>query len=107
MKAKAKTTPAAGKEKEKKGKDALPGYPVYPASEDIYSRNKEEKDLDPENNSRKKTPNDDPEGWNEKDFNDDMTAEDLDIPGNEMDEEENAPGSEDEENNYYSEADTK
>jgi hypothetical protein len=36
-----------------------------------------------------------------------MTAEDLDIPGNEEDQEENASGSEDEENNYYSEADTK
>jgi hypothetical protein len=92
--------------KENKG-PALPGYPLYPASEDLYARSKEEADIDPENSLKKKDPNADPLSWNEKDFSDDMTAEDLDIPGNEEDQEENASGSEDEENNYYSEADTK
>ena len=39
---------------------------------------------------------------NEKDFNDDVTGSDLDIPGSEFDEDEELIGIEDEENNYYS-----
>ena len=31
-----------------KEKDNLPGYPVYPESEDIYNIYEEEKDIDPE-----------------------------------------------------------
>ena len=39
---------------------------------------------------------------NEKDFYEDQTGEDLDVPGSESDEAEETSGSEDEENNYYS-----
>ena len=39
---------------------------------------------------------------NEKDFDKDQTGEDLDIPGAELDDEQEEIGSEDEENNYYS-----
>jgi hypothetical protein len=86
----------------KKNKDNLPGYPSYPSNEDIYSKDKEEKDIDPEDISKIKAPNEKPESRNEKDFKEDVTGEDLDIPGSEMDEEEENFGSEDEENNFYS-----
>jgi hypothetical protein len=80
-----------------------PGYPVYPPSEDIYQHAKEEPDIDPENISARKSPNEIPGTPNEKGFRDDMTAEDLDIPGNDDDESASGSGKEeDEENNYYS-----
>lgn len=44
---------------------------------------------------------------NESSSADDVTGEDLDIPGAEDDDGEEAIGAEDEENNGYSEADTK
>ena len=43
-----------------------------------------------------------PERKNEKDFEEDMTGNDLDVPGAELDDEQENIGSEDEENNYYS-----
>jgi hypothetical protein len=80
------------------------GYPLYPADEDIYSRSREERDLDPEDLSRHKAYNeDDIDGINnEKDFDDDMVGDDLDVPGSELDDEQEDIGNEDEENNYYS-----
>ena len=39
---------------------------------------------------------------NEKDFEDDLTGDDLDIPGAELDDSNEEIGEEDEENNYYS-----
>jgi hypothetical protein len=65
-------------------------YPLYPYSEDIYNRFKEEKDIDPEDISKQKVSEDD-----ESDFG-------LDVPGSELDDAEEKIGSEDEENNYYS-----
>lgn len=80
--------------------NAFPGYPYYPTSEDIYS-NEDEVDLNLEDlgeiNSQEK-----PGKRNEKDFCEDMTGEDLDVPGSKADEAEENEGSEDEENNYYS-----
>lgn len=78
------------------------GYPLYPTSEDIYYRGKEEHDIDPEDFSKLKSPNQKPEDKNAKNFEDDMTGGDLDIPGSELDDGQEALGSEDEENNYYS-----
>jgi hypothetical protein len=81
----------------------LPGNPVYPASEDIYSQSKREEDPGssdlPKLNktSRKKA-----EKRNEKDFNEDVSGKDLDVPGSELDDDQENIGSEDEENNYYS-----
>jgi hypothetical protein len=86
----------------KKDNEDLPGYKHYPANEDIYSRNKEEIDLDPEDPSHKKAPNIDPDAKNEKDFKESVDGEDLDIPGNEEDESSMGDGHEDEENNFYS-----
>lgn len=79
----------------KENKTDLPGYPIYPAGEDVYKKDKEEKELDPEDPSLKKQPN-------ELDFTDDLTGEDLDVPGSELDDKQENVGSEDEENNYYS-----
>jgi hypothetical protein len=79
-----------------------PGYPVYPPGQDIYAKAVEESDINPEDISARKAPNEKPGLPNEKGFRDDMTAEDLDIPGNEDDEDAPGSGKEDEENNYYS-----
>lgn len=79
----------------------FPGYPLYPASQDIYNKY-QETDIDPENISKKKITNDTDDFLNEKDFDDDYTGSDLDVPGAELDDDHEDVGSEDEENNYYS-----
>ncbi len=73
-----------------KEKEQFPGYPVYPASEDIYSTDKEEIDLDPEDPAKKKQ------------SNETSLDKNLDVPGSELDDEQEDTGNEDEENNYYS-----
>lgn len=82
----------------------FPGYPQYPESEDIYNKFDKEFDIDPEDISKKKgiIEIDNTNELNEKDFEKDKTGEDLDIPGTELDDEQEEVGSEDEENNYYS-----
>lgn len=77
----------------------FPDYPLYPHSEDIYSQFKEE-DINLDTHIQElleKQGN-----INEKDFAEDLTGSDLDIPGAELDDEQENIGSEDEENNYYS-----
>ena len=85
-------------------KENFPGYPTYPASEDIYNQYEKEEEIDPEDVTQKKAPVERiPEGMqNIKDFEDDITGEDLDIPGTEYDDQQEQIGSEDEENNNYS-----
>ncbi|MBE0391520.1 hypothetical protein [Flavobacterium sp. PL002] len=77
---------------------------LYPPSEDIYNQLEKAGDVNPEDITKKKiTVAISPEGQrNEKDFNDDMSGADLDVPGSELDDAQEAVGSEDEENNYYS-----
>lgn len=82
-------------------KKSFPGYPHYPASEDIYN-NEKEVELNPNDLTKKKTTEIPPESGNEKSFNEDMTGEDLDVPGSKDDEAIANSGKEDEENNYYS-----
>ena len=83
--------------------DDLPGYPAYPASDDIYRNFREEKDINPEDITLVKVPDENKAGANnEKDFPDDMSGSDLDIPGSELDDEMENTGGEDEENNFYS-----
>lgn len=82
-------------------KKSFPGYPHYPASEDIYN-NEKEVDLNPEDPTKKKSQAENPGKRNEKDFCEDMTGEDLDVPGSKDDEAKANSGKEDEENNYYS-----
>ncbi len=81
---------------------AFPAYPIYPPSEDIYNRGREVTDLNPENFAEIKEPNEASQGSNERSFEDDMDGSDLDVPGAELDDEQENVGSEDEENNYYS-----
>jgi len=96
--------PATSIQLVKTEKKEFPGYPAYPANEDIYNKGKEEEDIDPENISRNKSPNDEGKSGknNEKDFADDKSGGDLDVPGSELDDEQENIGNEDEENNYYS-----
>lgn len=82
-------------------KDHLREYPLYPDDEDIYNKSKEEDEIDPEDISKiKKTEVDSSES--EEDFEDNESGNELDIPGSELDDEQEMIGSEDEENNYYS-----
>ena len=92
------------KKLDEKDKNAIPDSLLYPANEDIYSQFKKESDIDPEDVSKNKVPveiNNTTE-MNEKDFSDDVSGADLDVPGSELDDEQEKLGSEDEENNYYS-----
>ena len=76
------------------------GYPLYPPSEDVYNQLTEEMDIDPENvleiKPRNKNNNIHPR--NEED----LMSNGLDVPNAEADDAQEAIGSEDEENNYYS-----
>jgi hypothetical protein len=80
------------------------GYPKYPESEDIYKKFDKEFDIDPENISKKKEiiKIDKNPTWNEKNFKQDKSGNDLDVPGSELDDDQENIGSEDEENNSYS-----
>jgi hypothetical protein len=82
----------------------LPGYPLYPSNEDIFNKYKEEGNLNPEDTSKSKAPNEDVDAGknNEKDFEEDVSGGDLDVPGSELDDAQESIGNEDEENNYYS-----
>ncbi len=99
-----KKTHSQATKKENEQVDQFPGYPQYPANEDIYNKFDKEFDIDPEDISKKKNSIkiDNTAKLNVKDFNEDQTGEDLDVPGSELDEEQENSGSEDEENNYYS-----
>jgi hypothetical protein len=89
-------------ETKKKSETDFPGYPHYPASEDIYNKEKEVTGIDPEDITKTKTLNEKKETKNEKGFEDDKSGSDLDVPGSELDDQQEIVGSEDEENNYYS-----
>lgn len=78
------------KNAEGKSKEQFPGYPAYPPGEDIYQTDKEEKDLDPEDITKKKS------------SNKSSIDKNLDVPGSELDDDQEVIGNEDEENNYYS-----
>jgi hypothetical protein len=90
------------KEEQNKLNDKFPGYPQSPVGEDIYNKDKEEREIDPENLNKLKSPNEKKGTKNEKSFEEDMSGDDLDVPGSELDDQQERIGSEDEENNYYS-----
>ena len=81
-----------------KKKIVLPGYPTYPVGEDIYQQDKEDKEIDPEQITIEEELSEN----SQKDFDEDSLDSGLDIPGSELDDEQEKIGSEDEENNYYS-----
>jgi hypothetical protein len=82
--------------------DKFPGYPTYPANEDIFSKYQEEKEINPENISESKTIVGKDNIERETTINKDAPGSDLDVPGSELDDALEEVGSEDEENNYYS-----
>jgi hypothetical protein len=79
-----------------------PGDSNDTVSEDIYQKGKEESEINPEELSEKKSPNAEEGVWNEGDDMGDMSGGDLDVPGSELDDQQELVGSEDEENNTYS-----
>lgn len=84
--------------------DLFPNLSEYPASEDIYNQFEKEADIDPEDIDKNKEiiKIDKDPVWNEKNFKRDKSGSDLDIPGSELDDDQENIGSEDEENNLYS-----
>jgi len=99
-----KTTKSSTDKADDTKKTGTEGYPLYPPGEDVYNKLKEETDIDPEEVTKTKPRNETgiEEKRNEKGFKDDMSGGDLDVPGSELDDEQEKIGSEDEENNYYS-----
>jgi Asp-tRNA(Asn)/Glu-tRNA(Gln) amidotransferase C subunit len=98
----------------KEEEEAFPGYPAYPADEDIMNKRNGDKEVDIDMNdltgsfrhnselpTEKRQPadksNEQEETWRK-----DKVGDDLDIPGAELDDEAEAIGEEDEENNIYS-----
>jgi hypothetical protein len=80
----------------------------YPPKEDIYNQEEKIKNINPENINTEKSIDQKEGEWNENTCNsdkEDITGNDLDVPGSELDDEQEKIGSEDEENNYYSESD--
>ncbi|NVO18843.1 MAG: hypothetical protein HXX13_04035 [Bacteroidetes bacterium] len=84
--------------------DILTGYPLYPAKEDIYYRYKEERNLNPEDLTRLKEPNNNKRSVKIEGVGFEFISQlnDMDVPGSELDDEAEDIGNEDEENNYYS-----
>lgn len=79
----------------------------YPASEDIYSKDKPITNADVEKIATNEQLNTEENLKNEVTFDTEQLGEDLDVPRAELDDEQENIGNEDEENNYYSQADTK
>lgn len=79
--------------------EEFPGYPLYPENEDIFRKDQVEPEIDPENIMEVKIPPPMPEDLNEQNADIEMP---LDVPGAELDDDQEFIGTEDEENNYYS-----
>ena len=102
------------KKAERQEDKSFPGYPIYPADEDIMSQKSgfkknpkagdgtepksSEDDLNP-------NPGGDDDELRERVWEVDMAGYDLDVPGADLDDDEEAIGEEDEENNLYSTTD--
>ena len=80
----------------------LTGYPSYPSTEDIYGKYHKAGNISPEEPSKIKKTVSNPGSKNQKDYTDDLTGDDLDVPGSELYDDTEMRGDEDEENNYYS-----
>lgn len=81
----------------------IEGYPLYPDNEDIYNKSQKDETIDTDGISRHELDENEKLGANnEKEFEQDKSGDELDIPGVELDNQQEAIGSEDEENNHYS-----
>lgn len=78
---------------------SFPASLSYPVQDDIYNKSQQEEDIDPEDTSKLKAANqnDELEGLDK-----DESGADMDVPGSELDDDQENVGSEDEENNSYS-----
>ena len=83
-------------------KSNLKGYPLYPPKDDIYNKEQKEDNVSIEGIPKLNEAKDKIEMSNETEFFDNVSGNDLDIPGSELDDKLEDVGSEDEENNYYS-----
>ena len=101
---KQKNNSHSSKNRVRKDKDInQKGYPLYDESEDIYEKFEEESDINPANISKEKDSNStNVLRQEELDRKRKIGGKDLDVPGSELDDEQEDIGSEDEENNYYS-----
>jgi len=91
------------RKKDAREETKLSGYPLYPDNEDIFRKSKEENDIDPEDlSAQKEKKSEDSELTVTEEKNGIISSNDLDVPGSELDDDEEDVGSEDEENNYYS-----
>ncbi|HOY04795.1 MAG TPA: hypothetical protein PLO67_05290 [Saprospiraceae bacterium] len=80
-----------------------PGYPLYPAGEDIYNQSEKVAEITTEDTiSPLHSTADNPQNTQEKGTEGDSYGGDLDVPGSELDDAQEEIGNEDEENNYYS-----
>ncbi len=96
---KKKVTKPTDKKAEQTEDEKFPGYPAYPASEDITYRGEQE-DLDVEKVTRSARINN--ELARESSVDSGEMDEGLDVPGADLDDSNEMIGEEDEENNYYS-----
>ena len=88
----------------KKDKDEnKEGYPLYPEGEDIYDNYEQKTEINPSDISKTKTLNS-TNAVRQKalDKKHKLSGKDLDVPGSDLDDAQEAIGNEDEENNYYS-----
>jgi len=104
MKAKDKNTNSTARQSGNEVKNNSKGYPLYPKSDDIYNKEQDDSDIDPEDISKSKelTGGEEVLSIDERDDISDESNSDLDVPGAELDDDQEEVGSEDEENNYYS-----
>ncbi|MDD2552081.1 MAG: hypothetical protein PHO84_03925 [Dysgonamonadaceae bacterium] len=83
--------------------DNQKGYPSYDESKDIYEKSEKKSEINPEDISKNKALNSTNAVRRKAlDKKHKLTGKDLDVPGSELDDAQEAIGSEDEENNYYS-----
>ncbi len=85
----------------KQSEDEKYPLPIYPPSEDIYSKERELDDIDPVT-GKIKTADKTADKHTALDFTKTKMGTDLDVPGSELDDKMEKTGNEDEENNYYS-----
>ena len=86
----------------KEQKISLEGYPSFPPKDDIYNKLQKEDFVDTDGVFQNNRDRGTLEYPHEIDFQHVIRDRDLDIPGAELDDEQESIGSEDEENNYYS-----
>lgn len=80
----------------------------YPTNEDIYNQEEKVKNINPDTINIENGIDQKEGEWNENSFNtheENKLGDNLDVPGSELDDTQEEIGSEDEENNYYSQSD--